>query len=96
MDETSGKNRGETHAMQLTQQVCAERVGTVLRQHFADQRNAPKRMSRRWRFTPRAFQGWLYGENPPAMHNLVALMAECDALKEEVDRLVLELKATIK
>ena len=82
--------------MIITQELCAERVGTVLRQHFADQRNAPKRMSRRWRFTPRAFQGWLYGENPPAMHNLVALMAECDALKEEVDRLVLELKATMK
>lgn len=95
MVDTSSISHGEKLLNALTQQLCAERVGTVLRRHYADQRNAPKRLARRWRFTPRAFHGWLYGENPPAMHNLVALMAECEPLRNEVNRMVEELRAVI-
>ncbi len=82
--------------MMCTPELCAERVGAVLRSSYGDQRNVAKRLPSKWKRAPRAFQNWLYSVNPPRMHDLVHLMAECRELEAEVLRLVEEVRGASK
>jgi hypothetical protein len=61
--------------------VCADRLGNVLRRHYAAIRHAPKLASASIGVTPRTFQNLLYGNNAPQAHVLIALMAEVDAVR---------------
>jgi len=76
----------------ITAELCAERVGSVLRSEYGEQRNVCKRLARKFQATPRAVQNWLYGVNAPRMHDLVLLMAECRELEADVLRLVAEVR----
>ena len=93
-----GRNRDfayrEQHTMTCTAQLCADTVSQTLQRTYGDQRHVPKRMS--VFFDPRAWKNWYYGVNAPRMHDLIVLMANCDALKQEIDALVEAEKARIK
>lgn len=92
MDNGSGKGRLEMHGT-LTADDCAERFSAVLRRKFAWTRCADKWIADRIGADQRAAQNYLYGKHCPPAHKLIELMAECNELADEVNRLVAERRA---
>lgn len=77
----------------LTADVLAERLGAALRRGWGDVRYATKRISRRVDADPRAVENWMSGRCAPRAAELIRLMAECDAVRAEVETLVAETRA---
>lgn len=77
----------------ITAELCAERFGTVLRRWCGDMRNASKRVARRIDADPRVVENYIYGRHCPPAAKLIELMAECEELATEVNRLVAERRA---
>ena len=74
----------------ITAELCAERFGTVLRRWTGDMRNASKRIGRKISADPRVVENYIYGRHCPPAAKLIELMAECQELADEVNRLVEE------
>ena len=77
----------------LTAELLAERIGAALRSGWGDQRHATKRISRQVDADPRAVENWMSGRCAPRAAELIRLMAECDAVRREVETLVAEVRA---
>lgn len=77
----------------LTTELCTERFSAVLRAWSANMRNPAKRIGRRIDADPRAVENYIYGRHCPPAAKLIELMAECDELANEVNRLVAERKS---
>ena len=77
----------------ITAEDCAERFGAILRRHTGEMRNAAKRLGRRIGADPRVVENYIYGRHCPPAAKLIELMAACDELAEEVNRLVAERRA---
>ena len=72
--------------------VYAEAVHRVLRAEFQPLKHAAKILARMAGTTPRTAENWLGGLCAPQGAHLIRLMASCDPLKAEIDRLVEEAK----
>ena len=72
----------------ITAELCAERFGSVLRRWTGDMRNASKRIGRKISADPRVVENYIYGRHCPPAAKLIELMAACEELAEEVNRLV--------
>lgn len=70
----------------------AETVHRVLRAEFQPLKHATKILARLTGATPRAAENWLAGVCAPQGVHLIKLMAHCDELKAEIDRLIAEEK----
>lgn len=85
-------SRGEVPPEMLTAplsaDVLADRIGAALRRGWGDMRHATKRLSRRVQADPRAVENWMAGRNAPQSAQLIRLMAECEAVRAEVNALV--------
>lgn len=77
----------------LTANDCAERISTVLRRKFAWMRCADKWLASRIGADQRAAQNYLYGKHCPPAHKLIEMMAECDELAAEINKIVAERRA---
>lgn len=77
----------------VSAETLAERIGAALRGAWADQRHATKRLSRRLDADPRAVENWMAGRCAPRAAELVRLMAECDAVRVEIETLIAEARA---
>jgi hypothetical protein len=93
MDNDRRKVRLEMLSTELTSELCAERFSLVLRRWTGDMRNAAKRIGRRISTDPRAIENYIYGRHCPPAAKLIELMAECEELAVEVNRLVEERRA---
>lgn len=63
-------------------------VLTVLRHAYAARRHASKLLARDANASPRTAEKWLSGETAPSGENLIELMASCQELADEINRLV--------
>lgn len=70
--------------------TVSEVVTGYLRRECGPLRHAAKLIARKARATPRTAEAWLAGRHAPYGEHLINLMAECDALAEEINRLVEE------
>lgn len=70
----------------------AETVHRVLREEFAPLKHATKILARMAGTTPRTAENWIAGLCAPQGAHLIRLMAHCDELKAEIDRLIQEEK----
>lgn len=61
---------------------------TVLRRAYAPKRHAAKLLARDANASPRTAEKWLTGERAPSGENLIELMASCQELADELNRLV--------
>ncbi len=90
MDTNSGdhprNNRGRSVSYATT-------VHTVLVREYAPKRFAAKLLARAAGVSPRTAENWIQGLCAPRGDELIRLMAECDALRVEILRLVEERKA---
>lgn len=68
-------------------------VARILRETYGPLRNATKILARHANATPRAAENWLLGRCAPSGESLVALMAECRELADEINRMVAERRA---
>jgi predicted transcriptional regulator len=93
MDKKSAGLRLKMHAPAITAEVCAERFGGALRRWTSDMRNASKRVARQIDADPRVVENYIYGRHCPPAAKLIELMAECQELADEVNRLVQERRA---
>lgn len=75
----------------VTTDELAARISAALRRGVPG-RHASKRVSRAVDAHPRAAENWLTAHCPPRSADLVALMAACEDVRAEVDRLVEELR----
>jgi hypothetical protein len=71
----------------------AATVHDVLSREYGPLRNAAKILARKADVSCRTAQNWLHGKCAPRGDELIRLMAECSALKEEIDRQVEALRA---
>jgi len=65
-------------------------ITSVLRREYLPLRNAAKTLARHGGTSTRTAENWLAGLHAPSGESLVNLMAECEALTAEVNRLVEE------
>jgi hypothetical protein len=93
MHQNSVKNhrnfRGRSVALTAT---YSDVVFDVLRREYAPLKHAAKLLARHARTTPRTAENWLAGTHAPNGDKLVYLMAECEALADELFKLVAERK----
>lgn len=78
----------DAQAMPYNEMVCG-----ILRRNYAHLKNAAKILARDARATPRAAANWLDGLNAPSGESLINLLANCEELAAEVNRLVAERRA---
>jgi hypothetical protein len=71
----------------------ASTVHDVLNREYGPLRNAAKILARKADVSSRTAQNWLHGKCAPRGDELIRLMAECGALKDEIDRQVEALKS---
>lgn len=76
------------HTAPLSTDVLADRLGSVLRARWGILRHATKILSRRVQADPRAVENWMAGRNAPHSAQLIRLMAECEAVRAEVNALI--------
>jgi hypothetical protein len=69
-------------------------VFRILDSHYRPLRNAAKILARHGRATPKTAENWLAKKHAPRGDQLIALCANCDALADEIFRMVAELKAS--
>lgn len=72
----------------MTDSTYNETVWSVIAREYQPLRNAEERLARHAGATPRAARNWLQRQCTPNGENLVNLMAQCEALHEEITRLV--------
>ena len=72
----------------ITQELCAERIGAVLRRWALDMRFAATIIGRKIGADPRVMENYMRGIHWPPVTKLIALMAECEELEKEVLELV--------
>lgn len=77
---------------QMTTCSYSETVTSVLRRIYGSMRNGTEYLARCVDITPRTARNWLDGKNAPRGAELIKLMAECEELRREIDRLVEEEK----
>lgn len=70
--------------------VVANRISTVLKAAYSEQRNAIKRIANKIGRDPRAVKAWMHGECAPSLASAIELAAQCDALAAEINRLIEE------
>jgi hypothetical protein len=92
MRDCSAGSRLEMRNTELTAELCAERFSSVLRRWTGTMRNAAKRVGRAIGTDPRAVENYIYGRTCPPAAKLIELMAECEDLADEVNRLVEEVR----
>jgi hypothetical protein len=92
MRNSSAGLRLEMRNSELTTELCAERFSSVLRRWTGSMRNAAKRVGRSIGTDPRAVENYIYGRTCPPAAKLIELMAECEDLADEVNRLVEEVR----
>jgi len=68
-------------------------VHDVIRRHYAPLKHAAKILARAAGTTPRTAENWLAGSHAPNGEKLLNLMAACNELADEVNRLVAERRA---
>lgn len=68
-------------------------VHEVIQRNFAPLKHAAKLLARAAGTTPRTAENWLAGSHAPNGDKLISLMANCDDLAEEINRLVAARKA---
>jgi len=68
----------------------SDAVVDVLRREYGPLKHATKLLARHARTSPRTAENWLAGSHAPNGEKLINLMAVCDALADEVNRLVAE------
>ena len=76
----------------VTTDELAERISAALRR-AVPQRHASKHVSRAVDADPRAVENWFSAHCPPRSADLITLMAACEDVRAEVDRLVQEARA---
>ena len=70
----------------------AATVHSVLQREYRPLRNATKILARQANVSPKTAQNWIDGVCAPRGDELLSLMASCDALAAEINRLVQERK----
>lgn len=70
----------------------AAAVHLVLQREYAPLRHAAKILARKADVSPRTAENWLAGTCAPRGDELLRLMASCDALAAEINKLVEELR----
>lgn len=60
----------------------------VLKREYAPLKHAAKLLARHARTTPRTAENWLAGTHAPNGEKLINLMAECETLAAEINRLI--------
>lgn len=70
--------------------VVSERLRDVLRAEYGELRHAAERLARKIGCDPRAARNWLYGINAPRLADAIELAAECEAVADEINRLIIE------
>lgn len=78
--------------MSTTAALYSQTVTTVLRTIYGRLKHGPEILARAVEASPRTTRNWLDGTNAPRGAELIRLMAECEELKSEIDRLVEEEK----
>jgi hypothetical protein len=76
--------------MPIGAQTLGAVFSMVLREQYAGRRHAAEYLARDANVTPRTARAWLDGVCTPQAHSLINLMRRCEALRQEVDRLVQE------
>lgn len=76
------------HTAPLTADDLAARIGAAMRAKWGDVRHATKRISRRVQADPRAVENWMSGRCAPRAAELIRLMADCEAVRAEVNALI--------
>ena len=71
-----------------------ERFTDAIRREFSPLRNARKILARAAMASERAVDNWLAGTNSPQLDQVILLAASCDALRDELYRLIEEAKAS--
>ena len=67
-----------------------ETLLAAIAREFKPYRFAQEMLARAAKKSPRAAKNWLSGVNAPDAEALIELMASCNAIADEVDRLVAE------
>jgi hypothetical protein len=80
----SGQHTRFLHGARVT---YAAAVHGILTQEFGPLRNAAKLLARKAGVSPRTAQNWLQGLCAPRGDELIRLMQECSALRDEIIRL---------
>jgi len=88
----SKNDRELQNQMTTTATLYCQTVTSVLRDTYGRLRHGPEILARAVRASPRATRNWIDGTNAPRGAELIRLMAECDELRAEIDRLVEEEK----
>lgn len=68
----------------------SDAVLTVIQRTYAPLRHASKLLARDAKASPRTAEKWISGQNAPSGEALIELMASCQELADEVNRLVAE------
>lgn len=93
-------SEADTHArVQPMSAACAtlsDTLLTVITREYGGARHAAKRLAQHAKTSHRTAEKWLLGTSVPSGENLLNLLAECDALAAEVNRLVEERRANRK
>lgn len=90
MSKNSGTFRLEMHNQELSAELCARRTGAALQRWAVRMRYAARRIGDMIGTDRRAVENYLYGQHCPPMNKLIELMAECDELCAEVNKMVAE------
>lgn len=69
-------------------------VVDVLRREYGPLKHAAKLLARHAKTTPRTAENWLAGTNAPNGEKLINLMAECNTLADEINRLIHDRRAS--
>ena len=80
-------------AVEMNSPTYNELVWNVLDREYGPFKYAEKLLARHARATPKAARNWLDRQCAPNGENLMNLMAQCETLAEEINRLIAERKA---
>lgn len=96
MDNTcrnSGQKFRQGHqAVNIAAAIVSESLWSVLARAYGQRRHATEMLARDAEVTPATASNWLRRRCVPQAEQLIALMASCDELAAEVQRLVEERK----
>lgn len=74
----------------------SEVIWDVITRVYGERRHATELLARAAHTTPATAANWLRRKCTPQADNLIALMADCEELKEAVDRLVKERQCSLR
>ena len=70
----------------------SETILTVIAREYGPMRHAAKILAQHAQGSYRTAEAWIAGRSVPSGENLISLMASCDVLTDEINRLVTERK----